>query len=276
MFAALGGAAALVAAAAAWANDVQTFQVAAAGQPATAGFAPDVTLTIESPSTYVAQSPGMWAGPAAQTGTATMGWAVSFRDRTTDPATTAAAANASGWPLDQKYNISVPLFVGGRLVGTLPAYAVITQSGGDAKARFEASLAVPLGVGAQAVVHLTTPTPASDTNNVNGILASTWNRGQILQALSLVRVQGNLAPKTISIRLDTRHRQLFGKVVDPFFNPLVGVPVVEQRWTGSGWRKVSITRTKSDGTYRVPVSSGRLRTVVVNGATSLTSAEVRG
>ena len=42
MLAALGGAAALAAAAAAWAGDVQTFQVAAAGQPATAGFAPDV------------------------------------------------------------------------------------------------------------------------------------------------------------------------------------------------------------------------------------------
>ena len=275
MLAALGGAAALVAAAAAWAGDVQTFQVAAAGQPATAGFAPDVAVMIESPGAYVAQSPGMWAGPAAQTGAATMGWAVTFRDRTADPATAAAAANANSWPLDQKYGISIPLYVSGRLVGTLPGYAVITQSGGDAKGRFEASLAVPLGIGAQAVVHYTTPTPATDTNLVDGILASTWNRGQILQALSLVRVQGNLTPKTISIRLDPRRGQLFGKVVDPFFNPLVGVPVVVQRWNGRGWRKVSVTHTKPDGTYRVAAAGGRMRTVVVNGSTSLASAEVR-
>lgn len=275
MLVALGVAAALVAAAAAWAGDVQTFQVAAAGQPATAGFAPDVAVLIESPGAYVAQSPGVWAGPAADTGTATIGWAVTFRDRTTDPATTAAAANTNGWPLDQKYGISVPLYVSGRFAGTLPGYAVITQSGGDAKARFEASLAVPLGIGAQAVVHYTTPTPATDANLVDGILASTWNRGQILQALSLVRVQGNLAPKTISIRVDPRRRQLFGKVVDPFFNPLVGVPVVEQRWNGSGWRKVSLTRTRADGTYRVAAATGRLRTIVVNGATSLASAEVQ-
>ncbi len=276
MLAALGGAAALAAAAAAWAGDVQTFQVAAAGQPATAGFAPDVALMIESPGGYVAQSPGVWAGPAAQTGTATIGWAVTFRDRTTDVATTAAAANTNGWPLDQKYNISIPLYVSGHVVGTLPGYAVITQSGGDAKARFEASLSVPLGIGAQAVVHYTTPTPATDTNLVDGILASTWNRGQILQALSLVRVQGNLAPKTISIRLDPRRGQLFGRVVDPFFNPLVGVPVVVQRWNGSGWRKVSVTHTKPDGTYRVAAAGARMRTIVVNGSTSLASAEVRG
>jgi|tagenome__1003787_1003787.scaffolds.fasta_scaffold20754172_2 hypothetical protein len=275
MIAALGGAAALVAAAAAWAGDVQTFQVAAAGEPATAGFAPDVALMIESPAAYVAQSPGMWAGPAAQTGTATMGWAVTFRDRTTDPATTAAAANTNGWPLDQKYGISIPLYVSGRFVGTLPGYAVITQSGGDARGRFEASLAVPLGAGAQAVVHYTTPTPATDTNLVDGFLASTWNRGQIFQALALVRVQGNLAPKTISVRLDARRSQLFGRVVDPFFNPLVGVAVVEQRWNGTGWRKVSLTHTKPDGTYRVAAAAGRLRTVVVSGATSLASAEVR-
>jgi hypothetical protein len=267
--------AALAAAAAAWAGDVQTFQVAAAGQPATAAFAPDVTLTIESPAGYVAQSPGTWAGPAAQTGTATMGWAVTFRDRAADPATSAAAANTNGWPLDQKYGISIPLFVGGRLVGTLPGYAVITQSGGDAKARFEASLSVPLGVDAQAIVHYTTPTPASDANLVNGMLASTWNRGQILQALSLVRVHGNLPPKTISIRFDPRRGQLFGKVIDPFFNPLVGVQVIQQRWNGTGWRKVSVTRTKPDGTYRVAASAGRVRTVVVSGATSLASAEVR-
>ena len=283
MLAALGVAAALVAAAAAWGGDVQTFPVADAGKPETAGVPADVSLTIESPDPYVAQSPGVWAGPAyaaqsqtTQAGTATIGWTVTFRDRATDPATTAAAANTSGWPLDQKYGISVPLYVGGRLVGTLPGYANITQAGGDAKARFEASLAVPLGVGAQAVVHYTTPTPAADTYLVGGtILASTWNRGQILQALSLVRVEGNLAPKTISIRLDPRRGQLFGKVVDPFFNPLVGVPVVEQRWNGSGWRKLSLTRTRSDGTYRVAAAGGRLRTVVVNGATSLASAEVR-
>jgi hypothetical protein len=274
-FAALGGAAALAAAAAAWAGDVQTFQVAAAGQPATAGFASDVTLTIESPAAYVAQSPGVWVGPAAQAGAATMGWAVTFRDRAADPATTAAAANTNGWPLDQKYGISIPLYVGGRLVGTLPGYAVITHSGGDAKARFEASLAVPLGVDAQAVVHFTTPTPATDANLVGGMLASTWNRGQMFQALSLVRVQGNLPPKTISIRFDRRRSQVFGRVVDPFFNPLVGVAVVEQRWNGSGWRKVSVTRTRPDGTYRVAAAGRRLRAVVVNGATALASAEIR-
>jgi hypothetical protein len=280
-------AAVLAAAAVASAGDVQTFVAVDSGNPATQSLGRDVSLTIESPGSYVAQTQGVWAGPTywpanqpSQTATATLNWAVSFRDRATDPATTAAAANTNGWPLDQKYAISIPLYVAGRLVGTLPGYAVITQSGGDQKARFEASLAVPLGVGVQSVVHFSTPSPSADMSAsgpylVNGmILASTWNRGAILQALSLVRVQGNLAPKTISVRLDPQRGQLYGRVVDPFFNPLVGAAIVEEQWSGTAWRKVNATHTTATGNYRVAAARGRLRTVVVNGATRLASAAI--
>ena len=228
---------------------------------------------IESPGAYVAQSPGCGPGCGADGhGHDGLGGDVprphhrpGHRRR---PPRTRTAGRST-----RSTSISIPLYVSGRLVGTLPGLRVITQSGGDAKARFEASLSVPLGIGAQAVVHYTTPTPATDTNLVDGILASTWNRGQILQALSLVRVQGNLAPKTISIRLDPRRGQLFGKVVDPFFNPLVGVPVVVQRWNGSGWRKVE--RHPHEAGRDLPCRRGRrrMRTIVVNGSTSLASAE---
>ena len=92
-----------------------------------------------------------------------------------------------------------------------------------------------------------------------------------------MRVQGNLAPKTISIRLDPRRGQLFGRVVDPFFNPLVGVPVVVQRWNGSGWRKVERDPHEAGRDRTACAAAGaRMRTIVVNGATSLASAEVRG
>jgi len=200
---------------------------------------------------------------------------VTFRDRTADPAAAAAAANTNGWALDQKYNLSVPLYVGGRLVGTIPAYAVVTQAGGAQKARFEATAAIPLGPGAQALVHYLTPAPNADDYTVApGILASTWNRGEVLLALSLIRVEGNQAPKLLSIRVDRAARAVRGKVVDAFYNPLVGATVVEQRWNGKAWKASRTGRTAKDGTYRMPAGKGRFRTVVTVNGTSLTSAEV--
>ena len=271
-------AAALAAVSAATAGDVQTIRVADAGRPETQAFSPDVFVTIESPGPYVASVPGTWTGPAfagGSQGTTRIDWAVTFRDRTAEPAVAAAAANANGWPVDQKFGLSVPLFVSGRLVGTLPAYAVVTQAGATQKARFEATAAVPLGAGAQALVHFLTPAPAADDSVVEGgILASTWNRGAVLQALTLIRVQGNLAPKTVSIRVDRAARAVRGKVVDPFYNPLVGVPVVEQRWNGRAWKAARVGRTTKDGTYRMAAGTGRFRTVVTVNGTSLTSAEV--
>ncbi len=253
-----------------------------AGRPETQAFSPDMLVTIESPGPYVAASPGTWTGlpfavgqQDAQAGTTRIDWAVTFRDRTDEAAAAAAAANANGWPVDQKFGLSVPLFVAGRLVGTLPAYAVVTQAGGAQKARFEATAAIPLGPGAQALVHFLTPAPNADDSFVQGgILASTWNRGEVLQALTLIRVEGNLAPKTVSIRVDRAARAVRGKVIDAFYNPLVGVPVVEQRWTGKAWKAKRVGRTAKDGTYRIAAGKGRFRTVVTVNGTSLTSAEV--
>jgi hypothetical protein len=286
--------AAFVPASAATAGDVQSFRVVDAGHPETQAFAPDVFVTIESPGAYVMQSPGVWSGPPyaaaqqpAEGGTTRIDWAVTFRDRAAETPTAAAAANTNGWPVDQRFGLSVPLFVANRLVGTLPAYAVVTQAGVAHKARFEASAAVPLGAGTQAIVHFLTPAPAADDSAwgpylVQGqMLASTWNRGEVLQALTLVRVAGNLAPKTISIRVDRAARAVDrparavrGKVVDPFFNPLVGVPVVEQRWSGKAWKPTRVGRTTNAGTYLIAAGTGRFRTVVSVNGTSLTSAEV--
>ena len=205
---------------------------------------------------------------------------MTFRDRTAETPTAAAAANTNGWPVDQRFGLSVPLYVADRFVGTLPAYAVVTQAGGAQKARFEASAAVPLGAGAQAIVHFLTPAPAADDSAwgpylvLGHMLASTWNRGVVLQALTLVRVEGNLAPKTLSIRVDRPARAVRGKVIDAFYNPLVGVPVVEQRWNGKAWKATRVGRTTNAGTYRIAAGTGRFRTVVAVNGTSLTSAEV--
>jgi hypothetical protein len=206
---------------------------------------------------------------------------VGFRDRTLEVPRAAAAVAASGWPEDQHNGISVPLLVGGKAVGTLPGFFVLKQAPAPERARFEAGLAVPLGPGAQTVIRFATPTPASDASPwgdylvQNTILASTWNRGAILLAMSQVRVEGNLAPKTVSIRVDRPSRAVRGKVVDSFVNPLVGVAVAEERWNGKAWKALRVGRTTSKGTYRMAAGKGRFRTVVSYAGTTVTSAPVK-
>jgi hypothetical protein len=280
-------AAALLAAGSALGGNVERFRVVDAGHPETQSFPRDVFVTIESPGVYVAQSPGVWAGPAfwaasqpAQGGTATLEWSVGFRDRTLDPSRAAASVAASGWPEDQHNGISVPLLVDGKVVGTLPGFFVLTQAPAPDHARFEAGLAVPVGPGAQTVIRFASASPVSDSSPwgdylVQGtFLASTWNRGQILLAMSQVRVEGNLAPKTVSIRVERGTRAVRGKVVDSFVNPLVGVPVAEERWNGSSWSPVRVGRTTAKGTYRLAAGRGRFRAVVSYAGTTATSAAV--
>jgi hypothetical protein len=286
-FLAVATLAALAAAGSALGGAVDRFRVADAGRPETQAFPANVFLTIESPGIYVTQSPGIWAGPPywaasdpAQGGTSTLEWSVGFRDRTLDPARAAAATASSGWPEDQHNGISVPLLVGGNLVGTLPGFFVLTQAPSPQKARFEAGLAVPLGPGAQALLRFASRSPAADSSSwgdylVQGmILASTWNRGQILLAMSQVRVEGNLAPKTVSIRVEQPARAVRGKVVDAFVNPLVGVGIAEERWNGKAWKAVRVGRTTAKGTYRMAAGKGRFRTVVSYAGTTATSAPV--
>ena len=279
--------AALAAAGSATGGSVDRFRVVDAGRPETQSFPADVFVTLESPGLYTGESPGVWSGPAfwpadlpGQTETSRLEWKIGFQDRALEPARAAAAAAGNGWPLDQRNGISVPLLVAGRLVGTLPGFFVLTQAPAPQRARFEAGLAVPLGLGTQAVIHFTSRAPAADSSQwgdylVQGmILASTWNRGQILQAMSQVRVEGNLAPKTVSIRVESRTRAVRGKVVDAFVNPLVGVAIAQERWNGKDWKAVRVTRTTAQGTYRMAAGKGRFRAVVSYAGTTAASAPV--
>ncbi len=263
---------------------VERIRVVDAGRPETQVFPPSVFVTVESPSDYAAQAPGTWAGPQfwaygrpEDRGTSTLEWSVTFRDRTDDVARTAKSAAVNGWPEDQHNGISIPLLAGARQVGTLPGFFVLTAN----RARFEAGLAVPLGTGVQAVVRFLLGSPSTDISAwgdylvMGSFLASSWNRGQALIALSKVRVEGNLAPKTVSIRRVLGQRAVRGRVVDAFVNPLVGVTVGLERWAGAAWVGVRTGRTSSAGLYRIAVPGrGRFRTLVTNAGTTVASAPV--
>src|SRR5436309_1926819 len=81
--------------------------------------------------------------------------------------------------------------------------------------------------------------PPSDSVAVNGVIGSTWNRGQALLALSGVSLQGNLPPKIVAARSFARGRFVRGKVVDRFLDAVIGARVSLERLAGGSWTKVA-------------------------------------
>ena len=240
------------------------------------GLPAGLTIELESPSQYNRQSvsgdSGRWTGPRYEergnpgnAGFATLDWAVTFDERSgdVDPIARAHIVHRD-WDRDQFGGLSVPHFVGDRLVGTVLGYFHLMTPPTTGDARFEAALAFPLDVNLFAIVHVELLEPPSDLYVVNGsVVASTWNRGQALLALSGVRLQGNLPPKIVAARAYARGRIVRGRVVDRFLNAVVGARVALERGAGGSWLKVAggktsprgfySLRARRRGTYRVTV-----------------------
>jgi hypothetical protein len=267
------------------ASAVAVERIPLGARPETAGFPPGVFLTLVSPPQYVAQSPGRWVGPAywasgdpSLRGSAIIDWSVSFRDRSVEPDSAAAAATPRGLREQERAGISIPHVHGRNVLGTVPSYFVLKHS----DALHDTALAIPLGPTAIAIIRFTFAAPATNTvagsgeNLVLGsFLASSWNRGQAFLALSGVQLEGNLPPSVVSIRHDPRKRALRGKVVDSFKHPLVGIPIVLERRVGSAWRRAGSARTSTEGTFSLAArGGGRYRATVTVAGTTIRSGSV--
>jgi len=253
------------------------------------GLPAGLVVELASPAAYNRESlsgaSGRWTGPRYEergnpdnAGLASLNWAVSFDERTGD-ADAASLAHIShrDWARDQRGGLSVPHVVGRQLVGTLLGYFyLMTASTSGADARVEAALAFPLDVNLYAVVHVDLLEPPSNTFVVNGSLASTWNRGQALLALTGVRLQGNLPPKIVAARSYERGRFVRGKVVDRFLDAVIGAPTSLQRLAGGSWRKVKGGRTDPRGFYSLRAGRrGRYRVTVRMAGFTARSREIR-
>jgi hypothetical protein len=282
----LAFAAALVFGGSASAVAVERIPLSDGARPETAGFPPGVFLTLVSPPQYVAESPGRWTGPAywasadaSRRGPSSIDWSVTFRDRSVEPDSAAAAATPRGWREQERAGIAIPHVFGRSALGTLPSYFVLKHD----DAMYETALGIPLGPSAIAIVKFSLRTPA--TNSVPGLgdnlvlgsfLASTWNRGQAFLALSGVQLEGNLPPSLVSIRQAQRKPSVHGTVVDSFKHPLVGIRVVLERQIGAAWRRVGSARTSAQGTYTLATrGQGSYRATVTVARTTVRSASVR-
>ena len=141
----------------------------------------------------------------------------------------------------------------------------------------ELVLAFPLSRELHAYVRFLLTRPESNDFDVNGtILASSWNRGQALVAMSRVKLEGNLPPSLVSIRQRRGGRVVSGFALDFLRHAVVRIPVTLERRAGSGWRPVATARTTRLGGYTFRVSPGTYRVrASLSRRFSATSAAVR-
>lgn len=252
------------------------------------GLPAGLVVELSSPAEYNRQSvsgdSGRWAGPRYEergnpnnAAVALLDWTVSFDEREGD-AEAIALANVvhRDWVRDQRGPLSVPHVVGKLNVGTVLGYFIMLTPGGN-DARFEGVVAFPLDTNLHAVAHFDALEPPNDQFVVRGAIgASSWNRGQVLLALTGARLQGNLPPKTVEARPYQRGRLVKGKVVDRFLDAVLGAPVSLERRSGGSWSPVGHVKTNPRGRYSVRAKRrGTYRvTVRVAGFTAM-SREIR-
>jgi hypothetical protein len=224
-------------------------------------------LLIRSPDEYsrvaLRSSAGSWVGPPywlldnpSVRNNTSIDWEVGFDERPLNTERIALANLTRDWAEDQRAGVSVPHVVGRRVVGTIPGVFILQVERRSAPA--ELVVALPVTPRLHAYIRFLLLRPETDAFYVKGsILASSWNRGQALLAMARVRLQGNLAPSLVSIR--RRQDGLVGFVVDMHGHAVVGIPVTLERRRGSGWRRVSTSRTSRVGRYSFRVRPGSYR-----------------
>jgi carboxypeptidase family protein len=250
---------------------------------------PDLLVELASPGDYDRQSvsgdSGRWSGPRFEepghpenAGFSSLDWTVSFDQRQGD-AEAVALANVqhTDWTRDQRGGLSVPHVVGTHDLGTILGYYVMLTPSTTGDGRYEGVLAFPLDTNLHAVVHFEALDPPNDTYLVKGtISASSWNRGQVLVALSGVRLQGNLPPKIVAARSFERGRKVRGKVVDRFLDAVLGAPVSLERSSGGSWTRVAKGKTNQRGFYSLRATRrGTYRVTVRMAGFTATSREIR-
>jgi hypothetical protein len=221
-------------------------------------------LVLGSPDEYSRVGPGSWLGPPywppespTLRNNVAMSWEVGYDDRPLNTERIALANLSRDWTEDQRAGVSVDHLVGGRVVGTIPGFFVLQVE--RRSAPNELVLAFPIAPRLHAWIRFLLPRPENDSFYVKGsVLASSWNRGQALLAMSRVRLEGNLPPDRVTLR--ARRKGLVGGfVVDFHGHAVAGIPAAVERRSGARWRRVSSTRTNELGGYTFKVGPGSYR-----------------
>jgi hypothetical protein len=260
-------------------------RVRVAPNPPVASIPDGLFVLVGSPDAYsraaASGTRGTWVGPpygtagaANPSGNATIEWEVGFDARPLDTERVALGNLTQDWVEDQRAGVSIPHVVGGRVVGDIPGFFVLQVQRQSAPS--ELVVAFRLSSDFHAFVRFLLTRPESNQHYVNGsILASSWNRGQALVAMSRVKLEGNLPPSLVSIRPRKGGRMVGGFALDFLRHAVVGIPVTLERRTGSAWRRVATVRTSRFGGYSFRVRPGSYRARATLARFSATSRPTR-
>lgn len=259
-------------------------RVRVAPTPPVASVPPGLTIVIGSPDPYsrasVSGTRGSWVGPGYAPagapnpwGNATIDWEVGFDGRPMDTQRVALANLTRDWTEDQRAGVSIPHVVNGRVVGDIPGFFILQVQRQSAPS--ELVVAFPLSRDLHAFVRFLLTRPESNDLYVGPILASSWNRGQAFVSMARVRLEGNLPPSLVSIRARRGRGEISGFALDFLRHAVVRIPVILERRSGRGWRRVATTRTTRIGGYRFRVAPGTYRARASMGRFSTTSGVVR-
>lgn len=221
-------------------------------------------VVLGSPDEYSRVAERSWIGPLywppanpSWRNNAAMTWEVGFDNRPLNTERIALANLSRDWVEDQRAGISVDHVVGRRVVGTIPGFFVLQVERRSAPS--ELVVAFPIAPQLHAWIRFLLERPETDSFYVKGsILASSWNRGQALLALSRVRLEGNLPPSLVTVRA-RRKGVIGGFVVDFHRHAVVGIPAVLERRAGAAWRRVASVKTSRLGGYAFKVKPGSYR-----------------
>jgi hypothetical protein len=287
--------AALAAATVALAQQEDRIVLKATGGNDLAHYSPTLAAMAVSPPEYrkgccYDSNGGEWVGPRYQaTGLASLGadssidWTVGVAVRTSDTRAALIANLTHDWPVASEGQQQVEHRVGGRTVGTIGGYWLLTRStffGAD-DASMEAAVGFPLCDGNTAYAKFSLLKPSGNSAGgamgfgeyrINGMRPTDWNAEKGMQAIRGVRLEGNRPAARVTAA--ARGRRVSGRVADCNAHPLAGLSVQLQRRTGRSWRTVSSARTSAGGAYTLAArSAGTYR--VRAGTRSSASVRVR-
>jgi hypothetical protein len=290
---ALATVAALAAAGLALAGVEDRISLRATGGNDLAHYSPALAIVAVSPPEYARgccydSNGGEWTGPRYQaTGRPSLGadskydWTVGVAVRAGGTRAALIANLTHDFPVVSEGEQQVEHRVGGRAVGTIGGYWVLTRStfGGADDARMEAAVGFPLCDGNTAYAKFSLLLPSGNSAGgsmgfgeylINGMRPTDWNAEKGMQSISGIRLEGNRPAARVTAA--ARGRRVSGRVADCNAHPLAGLAVQLQRRTGRSWRTVSSARTSAGGTYSLAARSAGTYRVR---AGTRTSASVR-
>lgn len=191
-------------------------------------------------------------------GESTIDWSVGVAVRAGGTRKALIANLTHDWPVVSEGRQKVKHRVGGRSVGTIGGYWVLTRStfSGADDARMEAAVGFPLCDGNTAYAKFSLLLPSGNSAGgdigfgeylINGARPTDWNAAKAMQSIRGIRLEGNRPVARVSAR--RRGARVAGAVLDCNRHPVARHGVVLERRSGSRWARIAAAKTTASGAY---------------------------